>query len=451
MPKKEYDWELGQCPPLIEPHTIVKQNIYQSYIEQYITTLNQDPKIPSFNLAVVDAFAGGGLYLDTNGNEHQGSPIKIIEAIKNSEKYLNSTRNNPFTLKSCLFFIEKKKPVFEYLKKHLFDHEHNNANNFNIETINSNFERVYLDVVKNIANSLGKNVRAIFILDQYGYVDVPFECIRNIFKYLPKSEVILTLSVNHLIDYIADPEKEIQKAAQINLFSEAEPSKKIESGKQVRNYLAKLGLNVEELQESKAANCPRTFRGTVESKLLEQLLIFSEARFYTPFFLGEIGYHRDMWLVHLSNHSEARSVMMDIHWQYANSQKAIISHYGDYGLDMLGFRGNKNIIQNPDLFELQSHFDFSNDAKDKMNVAIQEEMPEQLHGKEVVFKDFYEAFANHILVSKPQLIEQAKIALQCKGIEAVGKKGQIRRSDIKINDIIRLPKQTYFDFKKHKK
>jgi three-Cys-motif partner protein len=444
MSKSEYDWELGKPPPLIEPHTIVKQNIYQSYIEQYIKTLNQNPKY-SFNFAVVDAFAGGGLYRDANGDEHQGSPVKIIEAIKNGKELVNLNRNSPFKFTSKLFFIEKKKPVFEYLKNHLSDLGLNDK--FDINLIKSDFESSYLGIVKAISESLGKNARSIFILDQYGYADVPFVSIRKIFDLLPKSEVILTLAVNHLVDYIADPEKEMRKVSQFDMFPEAESEKKIESAKQVKNYLEKLGLNLNELQEDKASY-PRTYRGVIQTKLLEKLILLSNAKFYVPFFLGESGNHREMWLVHLSRHPEARSVMTNILHQHANEKKAVISHYGELDLDMLGFIGKKDIIGQPSLFESKDNFNFGDKDREKMSKAIQEDIPRRLYGKEITFKDFYANYANHCLASKEQMLTLSKELLPLKEIEAIGENGEQRRSDIKPNDIIRLPKQAIFFLKK---
>jgi hypothetical protein len=101
MSKKEYDWNLGEPPPRIKPHSIVffsrkkycclmvncfflvslivfsvaltvsmpprikphsiaKQKVYTGYIKEYIHTLNSNPLIPNFNIVIVDAFAGGG-------------------------------------------------------------------------------------------------------------------------------------------------------------------------------------------------------------------------------------------------------------------------------------------------------------------------------------------------------------------------------------------------------
>jgi three-Cys-motif partner protein len=60
------------------------------------------------------------------------------------------------------------------------------------------------------------------------------------------------------------------------------------------------------------------WRGIIENSLMEKLQLFSNAKFYTPFFLSAENSHRDMWLVHLSNHSQARNVMTQVHWDVAN-------------------------------------------------------------------------------------------------------------------------------------
>jgi three-Cys-motif partner protein len=116
MSKKEYDWNLGEPPPRIKPHSIAKQKVYTEYIKEYIHTLNSNPLIPNFNIVIVDAFAGGGEYLTQDNQRHNGSPIKIIETVKATEKTINETRKKQFTIKQQYFFLEKKKANLDYLK-----------------------------------------------------------------------------------------------------------------------------------------------------------------------------------------------------------------------------------------------------------------------------------------------------------------------------------------------
>ncbi len=49
--------------------------------------------------------------------------------------------------------------------------------------------------------------RSIFLLDQYGYSDVPASRIRSIFQRLGSAEVILTFAVDAFINYASDSPK----------------------------------------------------------------------------------------------------------------------------------------------------------------------------------------------------------------------------------------------------
>ena len=59
-------------------------------------------------------------------------------------------------------------------------------------------------IINDIKSKSKKNGRSIFILDQYGYKDAPIPVIRKIFLSLKKAEVILTFSIDSLIDYLTE-------------------------------------------------------------------------------------------------------------------------------------------------------------------------------------------------------------------------------------------------------
>ncbi|VVM25924.1 hypothetical protein BSPWISOXPB_2980 [uncultured Gammaproteobacteria bacterium] len=111
MSKKEYDWNLDEPPPRIKPHSIAKQKVYTEYIKEYIHTLNSNPLIPNFNIVIVDAFAGGGEYLTQDNQRHNGSPIKIIETVKATEKQSTKQEKNNLPLNNNIFSLKRKKPI----------------------------------------------------------------------------------------------------------------------------------------------------------------------------------------------------------------------------------------------------------------------------------------------------------------------------------------------------
>ncbi len=430
MSKKEYNWNIGEQPPLIKPHSIAKQKVYTQYIEQYIRTLNSNPLIPNFKIVIVDAFAGGGEYLTADGNRHNGSPVKVIESVKKIEKEVNSKRKNKFTIQQKYFFLEKKKSNFEYLKHHLTELEYDKYFDSEIVLKQGKFEDNYKDIITQIHQEFNKNVRVIFILDQYGYTDAPFSIIRDIFNLLPKAEIILTMAVDHLIDYICDPKEAVESHP--DLFGNQKKDK-IQSGiKFQRTLKEKLGLDLRELNDIKK-NDP-AWRAIIENILIKKLQLFSGAEFYTPFFLSEENKHRDMWLVHLSNHQQARNVMTKVHWSVANSKTTKMNHYG-----VLGFRGmTENSSQ---LLDGLEDFSFNLEAEKKMKTRNMEEILQALHNKPSTFNDFYGEFANNTPAHKEHFREYMQELLQLKELSVSGKNHEKRRLDVKDDDIIKIPPQ----------
>ena len=432
---KKYNWHIGEQPPLIEPHSIAKQKVYTQYIEQYIRTLNSNPLIPNAKIVIVDAFAGGGEYLTTDGSRHNGSPIKVIESVKKVEKEINLKRRNEFTIQQKYFFLEKKKSNFKYLKHHLTELEYDKFFDKEIVLQQGKFEDNYKNIINQIHKEFSANVRAIFILDQYGYTDVPFSVIRNIFDLLPKAEIILTMAVDNLINYICNPKEEVAKHP--DLFGN-QKQERVYSGIQLQKTLQnKLGLNLAELHNIKKEG--GAWRAIIENILVDTLQLFSGAKFYTPFFLSEENKYRDMWLVHLSNHQQARHVMGQVHWSVANHQKTKMNHYG-----VLGFHGvdknNNNFLDNIE------DFSFNSVSEQKMKIKNMKEIPQVLRNNPMTFSDFYAKYANKTPAHKEHLREDMKDLLHLKELYIVGKNGEERRLDVKDNDIIRTSLQKKFIF-----
>jgi three-Cys-motif partner protein len=441
MPKKEHCWNIGDPPPNIKPHSIAKQKIYTQYIEKYIHTLNPSPMIPNFKLVVIDGFAGGGVYSTSNG-EHNGSPVQIIKAVKKAEAKINSTRKNIFTIQQKYFFIEKKKSNFLYLKQHLTNLEYDKYFNSEIILQKGEFEKLYKSIIDSIRSEFGEKVRAIFILDQYGYTDAPFSIFREIFTSLPNAEIILTISVDHLIDYIQDPERKAKQQA--GMFND-EQKIIINSGIGLQKTLKNgFGLDLKELHNIK--NSEPLWRGIIEHLIIKKLKLFSGAKFYTPFFLSEEGRSRSMWVVHLSNHPQARNVMGQVHWDVATQNEIKMSHHGYHGLDMLGYnaKNDKDYVCN--MLSGFEEFSFNTSAEKKMKDKIMEEFLRNLYNNTISFGEFYAQVANHTPAHKEHLKEYAKELLQMRELSVVGKNGEQRRLDIKDTDIIQVPPQSNFIF-----
>lgn len=450
MPNNEYKWRIGDLPPTIKPHSIAKQKVYEEYIDKYIHTFNKNPMVPNFKMVIVDGFAGGGAYIDVNGKPHEGSPVKVFQSVINAEKAIDKNRKNKFTVQAKFFFIEKKLTNFNYLKQHLTDLEYDKYFDEKIFIQQGSFEDTYEKIIKSIRQDFTEGIRAIFILDQYGWTNVPTHIIRKIFQELPNAEIILTISVDHLIDYICNPEEFIEAESQIELFGSAHKQKKIEQGIKIKQaardaFQNTLELDLKDLHDTKEEH-PQVWRAIIEQKLTEKLQLASGAKYYTPFFLSEEGRHRDMWLVHLSNHSEARNVMTQVHWSVSTHKEIKMQHYGSIGLDMLGYNAKYDDSVNNSLSSSFTDFSFNKEDESNMKLKIIEELPRKLHNNPITWRELYSQCANYTPAHKGQMKDVAQELLQLNELSVIGKDGEIRRTDIKDDDIIQIPPQLNLNF-----
>lgn len=436
MPKKEYNWEIGSKPPLIEAHTQMKHQIYQDYIVEYVKTLNKRPTIPAMNFAIVDAFAGGGLYIDKDNVEHHGSPVKIWQAMQAGEDAVNQDRDNKFTIKRKLFLLEKNKLNFNYLKQHLSNLEYDQWFDKDIIIKKGSFKDEYQSIIEEIQDKLSKKSRVIFVLDQYGYKDVPFADIRNIFEKLPNSEIILTLSVDDIIDYIAKP----VRLNSPDMFGYIKGQAK--NTNTLRKTFDRIGLDSSMMEDIKNNQSKNNWRALLEHHITEQLVFFTQAKYYSPFFLSREGSHKSMWLIHLANHSKAIDVMKTIYHEYGNQGKTTVSHYGGAGFDMLGYAGNKDIGDN-DLFKDCDEYDFRKQAKEKSHEKLLEDILREIFNNNISFADLYNQHASNTPANK-EMVHKAAINLLQYG--EIGVKDRNPIKNIQNKDILLLNPQNSFSF-----
>ena len=64
-----------QTFPTIDPHSKIKHQIIDEYIQTYIDVLMRNQLMPELGLSIVDGFSGGGIYHDGVAGNHFGSPV----------------------------------------------------------------------------------------------------------------------------------------------------------------------------------------------------------------------------------------------------------------------------------------------------------------------------------------------------------------------------------------
>ncbi len=416
MAKSEYDWEIGSPPPEIQKHSLVKHRIVRDYLLSYTKILAADPRQDTLRLTLVDGFAGGGIYrLAGTTEEHEGSPFILLRACEEAEYWAGERRKKPFNLKTDFFFVEKKKQNFDYLEQALKKQGYGPKFGSSIFPMHADINDKIGEITEFIARK-GRAGRSIFLLDQYGYGEVPGALIQGIFRALPRAEVILTFYIDALITYL-------------NTESKA--------------TLEKLGLAVgsdlEELRRKKASD--KRWRRWIQARLYRNLVDACGARFFTPFFIrAEVG-HGDYWLIHLSMHQRARGAMVDLHWAENNH----FIHFGGAGLDMLGYSAG---LDETESGQQSFEFLFDESARTRSISALRDDLPRLIAASDegITFEQLFGATCNETPATE-EIYRQTIFELaQYKEIKIIGAKGQDRRTSntIGADDRILISKQGSF-------
>lgn len=416
MAIKHYVWKLGEPLPKIGAHSLAKHDVFATYIDSYIKILSSNPRRRELNLTIVDGFCGGGAY--QNGSVIvPGSPLRVLRAVKAAEASLTLTRQNGFQMKSQFFFVDKRPEHIEYLQHELMKSEFSDDISASISVSTGLFEEKAADIIQRI-KARGSSHRALFFLDQYGWSAVSFATVRQIFARLRNPEVLLTFSVDSLIDYFSNQTVQTAGGRAIELdpaMGEAIKALKTEQGQ----------------------------RHLIQGFLYKHIISSTGADFYTPFFIRSADSRRSYWLLHLSKHGRARDEMTRLHWTMSN----IFSHPGDAGFNALGY--DPSVDPNQTRLE----FDFGVDArKDSLAAAI-EQLPRMIRDDAqdattpVTLGDLFRAHCNESPLTF-EMVAEAVIQLRdtYAEIDVFTQEGKVRPAAkiLKWDDLVRNRAQKSF-------
>ena len=236
---------------------------------------------------------------------------------------------------------------------------------------------------------------------------------------LENAEVILTFATDSLIDYLSELPATQKTLETVGL----ELSKdKIQSAKQAVDW-----------------------RRAIQFMLHQQIYIHSGAKYYTPFFIRSKDAHRDYWLIHLSNHSRARDVMVGLHWLENTS----FAHFGRPGLLMLGYDQDEDIrITGQRL--LLPEFRFDEIARAATHDYLVNELPPRLFEFKdgVAFGDFFSQLTNETPATS-ELLKSAIAILHKQGIIDIRDKTGLVKRQAGVHDktdVITPSRQRRFSF-----
>ncbi|MEW5904933.1 MAG: three-Cys-motif partner protein TcmP [Pseudomonadota bacterium] len=417
MSIRHYDW--GDGPDVIRQHSIAKHRILQSYLAAYFRTLVSSPNQDILRLTLVDGFAGGGLYYHNDTQELvKGSPFIFLEATKEAEYLINKDRRKPVRLDVSYFFVEADRNAHMHLDKVLREEGYAAELGNAIQLKRAKFQDEADKIIEFIKHKSPRNGRSIFVLDQYGYKDVPTPIIQKIFSNLPSAEVILTFGVDSLLNFANDKKLTHDLLGEIGI---SQPWQ---------------GKSLEEIKSS-----DRDWRYFIQSALYKELVSQCGAEYFTPFFIRNKKGHGDYWLIHMSQHHRARDVMTEVHWSNHN----YFIHYGGAGLNMFQMVGYDPDHDNDFKRQPGLGFEFDNIAKEASISALMRQVPRLIysHDEGVSFGELFAKTCNTSPASATIYREAIEKLIEEKIIEVIGDDGAHRRSglQVKAKDQILPPRQ----------
>ena len=302
-----FQWRVGERPPLIEEHSMAKLTVLRDYLHGYHDTVLGFGRRDEYKLDLVDGFAGGGIYLDNNRRRISGSPLVMLEESAAAETRMSATRKKSMRFDVKHHFVEANSDHAKHLRKVLDDRGYPKHDPRVALYGGQKFVDVLDRIVADIARHHPRSGRSIFLLDQCGYTDVPFNMIRRLRERLPKAEVIMTIAIDALLNFA--------------------------TRKNIRSRLESVELS-DPQTISLMQNAPEDHLKAMVQRTLPKLILRKTGfRWFTPFYIRPSGSRRELWFVHLSRHLKAQDVMLGCHWNNHNS----FMHYGDsFGPDMLG-------------------------------------------------------------------------------------------------------------------
>jgi three-Cys-motif partner protein len=187
---ESHRWRIGEPPPTIRAHSLVKHKALGEYLKRYVAAVTQNPRVDKLTLTIIDGFAGGNIYTnEETGEQRPGSPTIILDALNAAKAEAQERRTKPFILDDHYLFIEKDADAFHFLRETLSASEHGRRIGDTIQLVRGDFCDHVGKIIESVQDKAGGE-HVIFIMDQCGYTQVPFVSINEIFSSLRKAEVI---------------------------------------------------------------------------------------------------------------------------------------------------------------------------------------------------------------------------------------------------------------------
>ena len=301
-----FNWHPDEALPSIESHSKAKLRVLRSYLRAYFDRLGNIYSRDQFKLDLVDGFSGGGTFQD--GSETiSGTPLIMLEEAQEAKQRLSHGRKKPIDFDLKFYFVDAKAHHITHLRKAMADRGYS-PDDESCVLRTGKFEDNLNSILKEIKKRQPRAGRSLFLLDQFGYSQVALRIVKNILKELPASEVIMTFAADALVNFLGNRPEFIKSVAPLEMMD----------------------ADVLKLLDLKRCDGGKAM---VQRALRPHLRQMTGAQFDTPFFIRPTSSSRALWFVHLSRHPTARDVMIQCHWNLADT----FEHFGPGSLNILGW------------------------------------------------------------------------------------------------------------------
>lgn len=411
-----FQWRSGDGLPAIEPHTERKLEVIERYLDVYFDTYARNPRMDELRISIVDGFCGGGAY-QRGAKIIHGSPMVLLRSVKAAQARLNIGRQKPIIIRAQFYFSDANRDHVEFLRETISASEFRDDLGKSIHLTAGRFEELLPNIMGKIKASQRKG-RSIFVLDQWGYSDVPMSAIRQIFSSFGRAEAILTFSIDGLLNYLREDGSGSER-------------------------LQQFGVNQSFIAEwNELKNDDQIGRATAQRALMHSIHKNSGALFFTPFMLFSNTDNRWMMLAHLSQHQAARDKMLSVHWGVQNRFK----HIGKGSLFELGF--DYRLKEDRD-----SLFSFTKGDRVTLHKELENELPrlvfEMMPDNSLPIEQLLHGIGNRTAAENSDILKVLGTLAQDRIVEVAGASGSMKRPQTKLSasDILIRPSQRTFIFK----
>lgn len=381
----------------------------REYVFDYITVRCKLPQQERFRLAIVDGFAGGGIY-DCGS---PGSPLIFLEELRRAVDGVNTQRAaqgfGAVEVECLLVFNDANRNAIELLKTHIAPIQAKITEicqqlHVHIEYMSDFFEISY-QKIKHLLEK-GRYRSVIFNLDQCGHSHVERTTILDIMRSYPAAEIFYTFFITSLLAFL----------------QKNEPA-------QLRAQLNYLGIKNNDIQALDSLMSRNDWLGTAEKIVFDTFRLC--APYVSPFSINNPGGWR-YWLIHFANAYRARQVYNNILHDNASLQ----AHFGRSGLNMLSYDPNysEGMLY---LFDIDGRAS----ARDQLSGDIPRLISE--FGNAMLVLDLYENIYN---ITPAHADDVHAAIIENPDLEVITPAGGKRRkaNTIGVDDVIKLKKQISF-------